>query len=129
MITREDLAAHQSEWVTPLSVPFADLRIYELPPNTQGVTALQMLGILDKLPLGENSLAPETVHMAVETKKLAFADRNAYLTDPAHMRVDPATLIAPDYLAQRRTLIDPLRAQPPLRPGSFTGDTDLSLCG
>lgn len=127
LITREDLAAHQSEWVTPLGVPFADLNIYELPPNTQGVTALQMLGILDKLPLGASPLAPETVHMGVETKKLAFADRNAYLTDPAHMHVNPAALIEPDYLALRRSLIDPLRAQPSVAPGSFTGDT-IYLC-
>ncbi|MEO8971855.1 MAG: gamma-glutamyltransferase [Ktedonobacteraceae bacterium] len=127
LITREDLAAHRSEWVTPLSVPFADLNIYELPPNTQGVTALQMLGILDKLPLGDSPLAPETVHMAVETKKLAFADRNANLTDPKHMRIDPAALIEPDYLARRRSLIDPLRAQPSVVPGSFTGDT-VYLC-
>lgn len=86
-----------------------------------------MLGILDKLPLGSSALAPETVHMAVETKKLAFADRNAYLTDPVHMHVNPAALIEPDYLAQRRSLIDPLRAQPSVAPGSFTGDT-IYLC-
>src|SRR5579863_8315192 len=127
LITREDLAAHQSEWVTPLSVSFAGLRIYELPPNTQGVTALQMLGIFDSLSLGDSPLAPETIHMAVETKKVAFADRNAYLTDPMYMRVDPAVLIEPNYLAQRRTLIDPLRAQPSIAPGSFTGDT-VYLC-
>ena len=127
LITREDLAAHSSEWVTPLSVPFADLRIYELPPNTQGVTALQMLGILNQLPLGDDPLAPETVHMAVETKKLAFADRKAYLTDPAHMRVKPEALIEPDYLTQRATLIDPLQAHASVAPGSFTGDT-IYLC-
>jgi gamma-glutamyltranspeptidase len=127
LITRDDLAAHQSEWVTPLSIPFADLRIYELPPNTQGVTALQMLGILDRLSLGDGPLAPETVHLAVETKKLAFADRNAYLTDQAHMRIDPAALIEPDYLAQRCALIDPARAQPSVAPGSLAGDT-VYLC-
>jgi len=127
LITRADLAAHQSEWVAPLSVPFADLRIYELPPNTQGITALQMLGILDQLPLGDNPLAPETVHLAVETKKVAFADRAAYLTDAAHMRVAPAALIDAHYLTERRALIDPTRAQPSVAPGSFTGDT-IYLC-
>src|SRR5947209_5175689 len=127
LITRDDLAAHQSEWVTPLSGPFAGLRVYELPPNTQGVTALQMLSMPDRLPLGDSPLAPDTIHMAVETKKLAFADRDAYLTDPAHMRVDPAALIEPDYLTRRRALIDPLRAQPSIAPGSFTGDT-VYLC-
>jgi len=127
LITRDDLAAHQSEWVTPFCVPFADLRIYELPPNTQGITALQMLGILNELPLGDSPLAPETVHLAVEAKKVAFADRDAYLTDAAHMRIDAAALIEPGYLAQRRALIDPTRAQSSIAPGNFTGDT-IYLC-
>lgn len=127
LITREDLAAHHVDWVKPLGVPFGDLRIYELPPNTQGVTALQMLGMVDRLSLGDDPLAPATVHMEVEAKKLAFADRAAYLTDPAFMRVDPAALIAPDYLDQRAALIDPHRAQPSVDPGSFTGDT-IYLC-
>ncbi len=127
LITRDDLAAHRSEWVIPLSVPFADLRIYELPPNTQGITALQMLGIIDRLPLGNGLLAPDTVHMEVEAKKLAFADRDTYLTDPAHMRLDPAALLEPNYLAQRAALIDPARAQTSIAPGSFGGDT-VYLC-
>ena len=127
LITKEDLAAHQSEWVTPLSVPFAQLDIYELPPNTQGITALQMLGMLGELPLGEDPLAPEVVHLAVEAKKLAFADRDAYLTDPAYMPWDPAHLVAPDYLRQRRAQIDPAHAQPSAAPGGFTGDT-IYLC-
>ncbi|GAC1462752.1 MAG: gamma-glutamyltransferase [Ktedonobacteraceae bacterium] len=127
LISRDDLANHQSEWVTPLSVPFADMRVYELPPNTQGVTALQMLGMVDKLHLGKDPLASETVHLSVEAKKLAFADRAAYLTDATHMRVSPSSLIDPDYLAQRCTLIDATRAQPSFAPGSFTGDT-VYLC-
>lgn len=127
LITLEDLAAHQSTWVTPLSVPFSDLRVYELPPNTQGVTALQMLGILDQFSLGDSPLAPETVHLAVEAKKLAFADRAAYLTDPDHMRVNPEALVDPDYLAQRASLIDPHHALPSVAPGGFTGDT-IYLC-
>lgn len=127
LITGDDLAAHHSEWVTPLSVPFADLSIYELPPNTQGVTALQMLRLLDGLPLGDSPLAPDTIHLAVESKKLAFADRDAYLTDPAHMRVDPTALIEPGYLTHRRALIDPARAHVSVAPGRFGGDT-VYLC-
>ncbi|MDQ6659434.1 MAG: gamma-glutamyltransferase [Chloroflexota bacterium] len=127
LITHDDLAAHQSEWVTPLSVPFADLRIYELPPNTQGVTALEMLGIVDQLPLGEDPLAPETVHLSVEAKKLAFADRAAYLTDAAFMNINPAVFLNPNYLARQRALIDPTQAQSSFAPGSFTGDT-VYLC-
>ncbi len=127
LITREDLASHRSDWVMPLSVAFAGLRIYELPPNTQGITALQMLGMLEQQALGDNPLAAETVHPAVEAKKLAFADRKAYLTDQAHMRVDPVALIAPAYLAQRSALIDMQHAQSSVAPGGFTGDT-VYLC-
>jgi gamma-glutamyltranspeptidase / glutathione hydrolase len=127
LIAGDDLAAHTSEWVEPLSVRFGDLDVYELPPNTQGVTALQMLGMVNDLALGDNPLSPETVHLEVEAKKLAFADRNAYLTDLAHMRMDPAALIAPDYLASRAALISRDRAGTSVAPGGTTGDT-IYLC-
>ncbi|HLZ20540.1 MAG TPA: gamma-glutamyltransferase [Ktedonobacterales bacterium] len=127
LITPDDLAAHASDWVTPLHVPFAGLDIYELPPNTQGVTALQMLGMLDGLELGAGPLSPETVHVTVEAKKLAWADRAEYLGDPAHMRVDPEQMIAPEYLNQRRALLATERAQTSLAPGRFDGDT-IYLC-
>src|SRR5258706_1029887 len=127
LITLDDLAAHTSDWVTPLAVPFAGLEVYELPPNTQGVTALQMLGIVDGLALGDDPLGPETVHLEVEAKKLAFADRAAHLTDAAHMKLDPRALIAPEYLAARRAQLDARRAQPSVAPGSFMGDT-IYLC-
>lgn len=127
LITLDDLAGHTGEWVTPLHVPFAGLDIYELPPNTQGITALQMLGMTDGFPLGEGPLTAETIHIAVEAKKLAFADRAAYLTDPAHMHVDPQALVAPDYLRKRRALIDPRRMVASVAPGSFDGDT-IYLC-
>ncbi|HEY7779986.1 MAG TPA: gamma-glutamyltransferase [Ktedonobacterales bacterium] len=127
LITAADLAAHTSDWVEPLAVRFADLDIYELPPNTQGVTALQMLGMVDGLELGATPLDAATVHAQVEAKKLAFADRAAYLTDVAAMRVDPRALIAPAYLAARRDLIDPARAAANPAPGGFAGDT-VYLC-
>jgi gamma-glutamyltranspeptidase len=127
LITLEDLEAHHGEWVTPLSTRFGDLDIYELPPNTQGVTALQMLGIVERLALGAEPLAPETVHLSVEAKRIAWADRSAYLTDPLHMRVDPSALIAPDYLAERAALIDPARVLTSVAPGSLAGDT-IYLC-
>jgi gamma-glutamyltranspeptidase/glutathione hydrolase len=122
-----DLAAHRGEWVEPLSTSFAGLDVYELPPNTQGVAALQMLGMADGLPLGEGPLAAATVHQEVEAKKVAFADRAAYLTDPDYMRVDPRALIDPAYLAARRALIDPGRVLPAATPGGLAGDT-VYLC-
>lgn len=127
LISRDDLAAHHSDWVTPLATAFGDLTIYELPPNTQGITALQMLGITDGMTLGSTPLDAATVHLEVEAKKLAFADRVRYLTDPAHMTIDPAMLITPAYLAQRRASIDPQHAQPSVAPGGFSGDT-IYLC-
>lgn len=127
LIVEEDLAAHASDWVEPLTLQFADLEIHELPPNTQGVTALQMLGICDGLALGAEPLAPATIHLEVEAKKLAFADRAAYLTDPGAMRVLPAVLIDPAYLRGRRALIDPTRAAATVAPGGLAGDT-VYLC-
>jgi gamma-glutamyltranspeptidase/glutathione hydrolase len=123
LIAEEDLAAHEGEWVRPLSVPFAGLELLELPPNTQGVTALQMLGMLDQLPLGASPTDALTVHAEVEAKKLAFADRDTYLTDPAHMRVDPASLISPAYLRGRAALIEGARVRATVAAGSFAGDT------
>ncbi len=127
LLTLDDLAAHRSDWVTPLCVPYAGLDVYELPPNTQGITALQMLGMLDGLDLGDDPLAAETVHLEVEVKKLAFADRDTYLTDPAHMPFPPERMIAPDYLRQRAALVDRERTRPSEAAGSFTGDT-IYLC-
>jgi gamma-glutamyltranspeptidase/glutathione hydrolase len=86
-----------------------------------------MLGILDRQSLGADPLSPQTVHTSVEAKKLAFADRAAYLTDPAFMRVKASALIEPDYLKQRSALIDATRVLPSIAPGSCTGDT-VYLC-
>jgi gamma-glutamyltranspeptidase/glutathione hydrolase len=127
LITLDDLEAHSSEWVTPLAVPFAGLQVYELPPNTQGVAALQMLGLVNGLQLGDDPLGLQAVHLEVEVKKIAFADRAAYLTDPDHMRVDPASLIAPEYLDRRRALVDATHAQPSVAPSGIGGDT-IYLC-
>ncbi len=126
LITEDDLAAHTAEWVAPLSVPFGGLEVCELPPNTQGVTALQMLGMTDGLPLGDDSLSARTVHLAVEAKKLAFADR-AHITDIERMRLRPEALITPEYLAERRALIPAERASATRATAGFAGDT-VYLC-
>ena len=127
LMTLDDLRAHTGEWVEPYSVEFDGLTVYELGPNTQGITALQMLGMTADLTLGDDLLSTQTIHLCVEAKKLAFADRDAYLTDREHMRCDPAELIASGYLAQRRALIQPNRTLASVAPGSFDGDT-IYLC-
>jgi gamma-glutamyltranspeptidase len=126
LITRDDIAAHHGRWVQPLGVAYRGHTIYELPPPTQGVTALEALGIQDGLTLRGALTDAETVHLLVETKKLAFADRARYLGDPAAMAIDPAELLRPEYLAERRALINPARARP-AEAGALSGDT-IYLC-
>ncbi len=129
LFTMDDLAEHHGEWVEPLSITYHGYRIFEMPPNTQGVTALQMLKLAEGLDLGSSPEDAASVHLLLEAKKLAFADRAAYLTDLEQMKVPPAALIADDYINSRRKLIDPTRTMPNIAPGlsSNKGDT-IYLC-
>ena len=82
LLTAADLAAHRSDWVAPISTTYRGYEVLELPPNTQGVVALEMLNILegfDVKALGHNSAA--YLHLLVEAKRIAFADRAAWLGD------------------------------------------------
>lgn len=129
LFTLEDLAAHHGEWVEPLSINYHGYRIFEMPPNTQGVTALQMLKLAEGFDLGGSPEDWRNVHPLIEAKKVAFADRAAYLTDLEHMKVAPEALIAEDYINQRRKLIDPAKAMLACEDGmtSSKGDT-IYLC-
>ncbi len=127
LITREDLAEHQGEWVEPLSIDYRGYRIYELPPNTHGLTALQMLKLVEPFDFSADPQDPANIHLLVEAKKLAFADRDKHLTDLLHMKLDPQTLLDDAYLARQRRLIDPRKAQMSVVPGSTNGDT-IYLC-
>lgn len=102
----EDLSAHQGEWVQPISTNYRGVDIWELPPNGQGLAALQILNILEaydfsKIPFG----SAEHVHLFTEAKKLAFADRAALYADPAFAKTPVETLLSKDYAAERRKLI------------------------
>lgn len=127
LITLDDLAEHHGDWVEPLSISYQDYRIYELPPNTHGVTALQMLKLVENLEFAADPLDAANVHYMVEAKKLAFADRSRYITDLAHMKIDPARLIDEAYLNGRRQLIQPDSLLPTVEAGTFDGDT-IYLC-
>jgi gamma-glutamyltranspeptidase / glutathione hydrolase len=111
-LTAEDLAAHKSDWVAPISTSYRGHEVYELPPNTQGFAALEMLNILeahDVAALGHNSAA--YLHLLVEAKKIAYADRDAYLADPASVPGDLLRrLISKEYAAERRKEINPSKA-------------------
>jgi len=112
LITAADFAAHRSDWIDPISTTYRGYEVLELPPNTQGIVALEMLNILegfDVKALGHNSAA--YLHLLVEAKKIAFADRAAWLAD--YNAVPPAvlqTLRSKQYAERRRKEIDPNRA-------------------
>jgi len=117
-ITLDDLAAHRSEWVVPISVGFKGYRLYELPPNGQGIAALEMLRILEPYDLkgmGHNS--PAYLHHLIEAKKLAFADLERFVGDPATMTTPAAHLLSDPFIAERRLKLNARRATERPEPG------------
>jgi gamma-glutamyltranspeptidase/glutathione hydrolase len=121
-LTEADFRAHQVEWVEPISVPFKGYRLWELPPNGQGIAALEMLRILEPFDLaamGHNS-APYLHHL-IEAKKLAYADLDRYVGDPTQMRARPDQLLSEVFVATRRARLDPTRASPGPEAGEVTG--------
>ena len=125
-LTMEDFAAHKSTWVEPISTTYRGHTLYELPPNNQGLTALIMLNILEGLDLQSMRSDPARYHHTlIEATKIAFADRNRYIADPAFAKLPIKELLSKEYAAGRRALIDPAKAiEPPaygnLRMGSDT---------
>jgi gamma-glutamyltranspeptidase/glutathione hydrolase len=123
-LTYEDLADHHSEWVDPVSIDYRGYRVWELPPNGQGIAALQILGILkgfDLKTMGYGSA--DHVHHFTEAKKLAFEDRAKFYADPSFGQVPVETLISDEYSANRRKLINPRRAARRVDGGMVNGDT------
>jgi gamma-glutamyltranspeptidase/glutathione hydrolase len=117
-LTKEDFAAHSVEWLEPISVAFRGYRLWELPPNGQGIAALEMLGILDGYDLaamGHNSA--EYLHHLIEAKKLAYADLETFIADPATMQVKTSALLSDAYIAKRRQLLEANRAAERAQPG------------
>lgn len=126
-LDRDDLAAHQSEWVEPISTNYRGYDVWELPPNGQGLAALQMLNILEGYDLaGFGFGSREHIHYFVEAKKLAYEDRAKFYADPAFAQVPVAQLLSKAYAAERRKLIHPQRAGARYEAGDPTlraGDT------
>jgi gamma-glutamyltranspeptidase/glutathione hydrolase len=110
-VTREDLAAHVSEWVEPVSTTYRGWEVFELPPNGQGIAVLQMLNLLEGFDLASLEWGgTEHLHLLIEAKKLAFEDRARWYADPAFAAVPVEALISKDYAARRRVSLDPNRA-------------------
>ena len=110
-LSDEDLASYQSEWIEPISTSYRGYDVWELPPNGQGIAALQMLNILEGYDLQSFHFgSPEHIHYFVEAKKLAFEDRAKYYADPRFAEVPVEQLISKDYAAERRKQIRDNRA-------------------
>lgn len=123
-----DLAEHRVDWCGTLAQEIAGLAVHEIPPNSQGLATLIALGILrhcgsERYPAD----SPDALHLQIEAMKLAFADAEAYVGDPASMSVDPRALLQDDYLASRAALIDPHRAGDPGAGAPLQGGT-VYLC-
>jgi len=105
-LSYDDFATHKSEWVEPVSTHYRGYDVWELPPNTQGIAALQMLNVLEGYDLKAAGFGSvEHLHLFLEAKKLAFEDRAKYYADPAFAKAPVAQLVSKDYAAQRRKLI------------------------
>ncbi len=124
-IRKADLEAHESAWVDPVSVPYRDVEVYELPPNGQGIAVLQMLRILEGFDLeamGHNSA--DYLHVLAEAKKLAFADRARHYADPDFADIPLERLLSADYAAEQRSRIDRAQAMERVATGNLEhGDT------
>jgi len=114
LITREDLASHQPDWVGIISINYRELTLHEIPPNGQGIAALLMLGILENWNIQDYPVdSADSLHLQIEAMKLAFADTYRYVSDPSSMDIDDTDLLNPDYLSQRAKLISLDKAQDP----------------
>ncbi len=118
-LRKADFEKHTSTWVDPVSTNYRGYDVFELPPNGQGIAALQILNILEGFDLramGRNS--PETLHTMIEAKKIAWADRAKFYADPDFAKIPLAGLLSKDYAANRRKLIDPNHAAKSVEAGN-----------
>lgn len=130
LLEMRDFAEHKADWVDPISVNYRGYDVLEMPPSTQGFVALEMLNIMegfDIKKLGHNTA--DYLHVVTEAKRIAFADRSAFLADREHMNKDVLKkLLSKDYAAERRKEIDMNKAAKAYGPtrdfsGNDHGDT------
>jgi len=124
-MTADDLASYSAEWVEPISTKYRDWTVYELPPNGDGIAALEMLNIMEQFkpdPAGPRSAGE--LHTRIEAMKLAYADVKAYDGDPRFSKIPVDRLLSKHYAGKRASLIDPAKANCMVAPGALgTSDT------
>ena len=130
VLSEEDLASHASSWEEPISTLYRDLRVWECPPNGQGLAALLALNILRGFDLGGlEPLGSQRLHLMIEAMRLAFADARWYVADPSLNPVPVAELLSEPYVAERRKLIRHDRASLDADRGTpFAGSDTVYLC-
>jgi gamma-glutamyltranspeptidase/glutathione hydrolase len=124
-MTAEDLASFSPEWVRPISTDYRGWRIYELPPNGQGMAALEMLNIMETSPsVSAGAFSPAEMHKRIEAMKLAYSDLRRYDADPLFSPVPVAGLLSKEYARKRAALINPRKANCGVAPGQpMSGET------
>ena len=125
----KDFAEYSSEWVEPISTTYRGWTVYELPPNGQGLAALEMLNIMETFPLDKSGLnTAATLHTMIEAKKLAYADLVRYIGDPKFSTLPVKQLLSKDFAASRAKLIDPNKANCNVGPAtSLPGSSTIYL--
>lgn len=125
VMSLDDLATHTSTWDTPISTTYRGYRIWECPPNGQGLAALLALNLLEGFDLSEHApLSTQRLHLLIESMRLAFADTRWYVADPAFNPAPLDELLSKSYAAARRTLIHPTRATLDQVHGTPTSSSD-----
>jgi len=130
LLSEKDFQETKSTWGKPVSTTYRDYTVYETAPNSQGLAALLILNLLEEDDLSSLGYqSPDHLHLLVEAKKLAFADRNRYISDPERVKIPTEELLSKDYAARRRSLIHKDRAAEAtaIPAGSFGRDT-IYLC-
>src|ERR1700688_2801897 len=131
-LAEKDFAEYSAEWVDPISTTYRGWTVYELPPNGQGIAALEMLNIMERYPLGDmGHNSTRALHTMIEAKKIAYADMIRYDADPRFAKIPVEGLRSKEFAAARAKLIDPAKAScsvPPGKPpGTDNGTTYLSV--
>ncbi len=125
VLTVEDLAAHESTWDEPISTTYRGIRVWECPPNGQGLAALIALNVLEGFKLHSmEPLGAERLHLLIEALRLAFADTQWHVADPAFRYLPLAALTSKEYAEKRRKIIDPAKATPDISRGAPAGGSD-----
>jgi gamma-glutamyltranspeptidase/glutathione hydrolase len=130
LLSERDFQDTKSTWGKPVSTTYRDCTIFETAPNSQGLAALMILNLLEEYDLSSLGYqTPDHLHLIIEAKKVAFADRTRYISDPEMVKIPVQSLLSKDYAAKRRSLIHMQRAADAtaVLPGSFGRDT-IYLC-